>query len=80
MNDEININWKGRQSDYNPRVFYEEFASDDEPLISMGELQEIKDYIQETYTECEEYIQEGSIIKNIGKGFVYVIKKIISAM
>lgn len=80
MNDEININWKGRQSDYNPRVFYEEFASDDEPLLSMGELQEINDYIQETYAECEAYVQEGSMLKNIGKGFVYVIKKIISAI
>ena len=80
MNGEININWKGKQIDYNPHVFYEEFASDDEPLISMGELQEINDYIQETYAECETYVQEGSIIKNIGKGFVYVIKKIISAI
>lgn len=80
MNDEIKINWKGRQSDYNPRVFYEEFASDDKPLLSMGELQEINDYIQETYAECEAYIQEGTMLKNIGKGFAYVIKKIISAI
>ena len=80
MNGEININWKGKQIDYNPHVFYEEFASDDKPLISMGELQEINDYIQETYAECEAYVQEGSIIKNAVRRFGALIKKIISTI
>ena len=29
MNDEISINWKGRQIDYNPSVFYIENIDDE---------------------------------------------------
>lgn len=76
MNDDVKINWKGRQINYNPSVFYEQCIPDDES--SLMEIQEMYQSIQEVQTECQDFIQEGSLLKNIGKGFVTLIKKIIS--
>lgn len=80
MDNEITINWKGRQIDHNPRVFYEEYASEDIDDSLENEFLEIHQYIQEAYTEADYFVQEGTTLKNIGNKFIATLKKIISAI
>jgi hypothetical protein len=80
MDNEISINWKGRQIDHNPRVFYEKYASEDIDDSLENEFLEMHQYIQEAYTEADHFVQEGSVLKTMGSKFVSAIKKIISAI
>lgn len=77
MNDEISINWKGKQIDYNPKVFYIEnmdtFTEDDSDYVSLMKLyQEFKNddlFVQEGF---------GDKIKNFFSKAIELIKRFFS--
>lgn len=77
MSNEISINWKGRQMDYNPSVFYieniDEFTDEDSDYTSFMELyQEFKNedlFVQEGF---------GEKLKNFFSKAVELIKRFFS--
>lgn len=77
MNNEISINWKGRQIDYNPSVFYienmDEFADEDSDYTSFMEM-------YQEFKNDDLFVQEGfsDKLKNFFSKAIELIKRFFS--